>query len=448
MQGLSLLFYLVLLAQVVLFLLFFKRPVWAIGSLIVGQLTVSSFQFTVAGLPMSLRLFWAMMAILLLVPFLMYHRKKLELGGRARYVVIPAIMFFGLATVSNLINTDLYTSLRYLREPVTALAILVLVPAAVRDEGDLKRISVVALVTVAASAAVALLQYFTSSSLVAGMAPGERVSGLSGAAFYIGYMFPVVMLPMVSLVFVRGIASRGNLVLVFLFAVMAAALYLSYTRTGIYSLAAGVVIMGLHMERKPRTQLLLTSVVAFAVFFAAVFVAGNRYVQGFTQEESAASRLVLWQAAFNIASDHPFFGIGVGTFANVSREYASTISPEAMQNLDAGSVLGQYQAHNDFLTIWSSFGAFALLCYIVLSINIYFNLAAAYRNSRTRFSKGFAIGCIGALVALLVNAVFHNVMDSSMLLWIVGGLSVAAFKVASSPRLVKAEEASTERPRR
>ena len=436
--GLNGLFCLVLLAQTVLFFLLFQRPVWAMASLIVGQLTVSSFQFSLFGLPMSLRLFWTILALIFLLPVLA-SRRQTHLGRRSWHVIIPAIIFFLLATISNLVNTDFYTSLRYLREPATALVILCLLPAAVENERDLKILSLVALFTCSASAIVALIQVYAPSAwatfnLYEGI-EGLRVTGLSSGPFYLGFMFPVVLVPIIAIIFLKGVNSSARILLILLFVLIAMGLYYSYTRIGIYSLIPAILVMIFFMKGRPKKQLLLFSSIIFAVFFVVVFSLGNRYTQGFASESSAAGRLVLWQAGLNIASDNPVLGIGVGRFIEVAPEYASTISTSTLYNQGAEGVLGAYQAHDDFLTIWSSFGIIALVVYLWLLAAIFSNFIIAYRNSKVRFFKGFTLGCIGALVALIVYSAVQNLLDSSMLIWVFGGLSIATTKIASSQRL-------------
>lgn len=432
--GMNWLFCLVVMVQVVLFFLLFQRPVWAIASLIVGQLSISSFQFSLFGLPMSLRLFWTILALVFLLPFLM-NRGKINLGSRARNIIIPAFIFFILATISNLINTDLYTSLRYLREPATALVILFLLPAAVENEKDLKILGVVALMTCAVSALVALIQTFTTSAsvpLVPGMSSNIRVSGLALSPWFLGYMFPVVLLPIISVYFLKGVNSATRVLLIFLFILIALGLYYSYTRSGVYSAILGVLVIIFFMRGKPKRQLMLFSIIIFAIFFGIVFALGNRYVQGFTSEQSAAGRLVLWQAGLNIALNNPVLGIGVGQFMKVSPEYASTISVKAMQTLGSGGVLGVYSVHDDYLTVWSSFGTMALLVYLWLLVSIIINFIIAYRHSQTRFFKGFTLGCIGVMAALILFAAVNNLLESSELMWVLGGLSIATTKMALS----------------
>ena len=434
--GLNWIICIVLLAQVILFFLLFKRPVWAMASLIVGQLTVSSFQFSLFGLEMSLRFFWGILALLILVPVLI-KRGELELGNRASHVIIPVIIFFALATISNFVNTDFETAIRYLREPALVLVILLLLPATIKNDSDLKILCLVALITCTVSAIFALLQTYTpSAAYPAGFLEGEtggvRVTGLSYSPFYLGYMFPVVLLPIASIYFLKGVSPGTRNLLILLFIIIAMGLYFSYTRSGIYSLIPGFLLMAFFMKGKPKKQLIVISLIIFIVFFAFVVTVGNRYVQGFTSETSAAGRLVLWQAGLNVASDNPVLGLGVNQFLEVAPQYASTISASTLKNLGAGGILGVYNVHDDYITIWSSFGTIALLAYLWILASIFINFVIAYRHSQTRFLKGFTLGCIGAIGALLLYSAVNNLIESSMLIWVFGGLSIATTKMTLS----------------
>ena len=61
----------VLLAQIVLFLLLLKRPVWAMAALIVGQLTACNYMTTLpGGMVISIRFLWTILALFLLVPII------------------------------------------------------------------------------------------------------------------------------------------------------------------------------------------------------------------------------------------------------------------------------------------------------------------------------------------------------------------------------------------
>ena len=197
--------------------------------------------------------------------------------------------------------------------------------------------------------------------------------------------------------------------------------------------------MVLLMKGKPKKEFFLAMLILGVAFLGFAEMTANRYSKGFEEEKSAAGRLVLWEAGLLIALDNPISGIGSKRFEEASVAYASAISSESMKRFDVGRGLGTTEAHNDFLRVWSSYGTVALLALLWLFVGVFRNFLDAYRHSRTRFLKGFAVGCFGAVAAYIVNAATHNVMDTSQLMWILGGLSIATTKLAlpNQPRTVE-----------
>jgi O-antigen ligase len=436
---------LVLAVQVVLFFLLFKRPVWALASLIVGQFTASSFMFSISPTTMiSARFVWTVLAIVLLVP-LLRSKGQMELGSKARRILIPAIIFFCLAIVANAVNTDLSYTFQYFRLALTNLVILILVPAFVKNEKDIKLLALVALITCTVSAVVAVMQHYTFKGLPAysltqyTLWPG-RSSGLTESPVHLSYFLPIILLPITAIYFLGGIRRRARLLLILVALVMAAALFFTYTRAGLYSLAPGLLAIIILMKGKAKKELFLVALILFAAVMYYSDWRGNRYSKGFAEDESAAGRLVLWEAGVRIALDYPLFGIGEDRFQEVSPTYSSDINPSTMQTLGAGSVLGIEAPHNDFLRVWLSFGTPALIAFLWAFVGIFHNFLDSYRQSSRRFLKSLALGCFAAMIAYTVNAATHNLMDSVSLLWILGGLSIATARLASSKQTLKVSQ--------
>jgi len=435
MLGFSIKVGLVLAAQIFLYVLLFHRPVWALAALIVGQLTLSNYMLLLGEQQVSVTFFWAILTLLLLVPIL---RRKggIKLGSGARRIIIPAVILACMATIANGVNIELSYVIQYLRQEFIWLVILFLLPAAVKNERDLKRLALVALITCSASAIFALIQYFTPA--LRDDLEG-RMIGLTASPVHLGFILPVIILPMVAIYFLKGVNSRARKLIILPIIIMIAALYFTFTRTGIYSLAPGLLLMILLMKGKPKKELFLITLIVGAAFLCYVNMEDNRYTRGFVEEGSTEGRLALWQAGVNIALNYPLLGIGSYRFTEMSLEYISTVDPTLIEQ-GAGTALGRYQPHNDFIRVWTSFGTVALLAYLWLFVGILRNFVEASRHSRTRFLKAFTIGCLGAMVAYIVNAANHNVMSSSMLLWILGGLSIATTKIAFSERFSKVKE--------
>jgi O-antigen ligase len=421
----------VLAAQVVLFFLVFYRPVWAVASLIVGQITASNHIFYVSSSAVSIRFLWTMFAILVLIAILR-TQGTLKLGKGVRRIIIPTIILFTLATVANIVSTDMSYTIEYIRQIVTALVILVIVPAVIKNEKDIKILAIVAIVTCSISAIFALIQHYNfplpfSSTIFGGEFTGRRAIGLTYSGVHLSYVLPLVILPAISMLILKGKSLRYKSLIWLLVLVMCVALYFTFTRSGMYALGAGAIAMLLVIRSKAKIQLFLIAIILFGAFMVYVDIKGNRYSRGFGEENSAAARLVLWQAGAKIAMDYPLLGIGHNKFKEISEAYVSSVQYDP-NVVNAANVLGVDQPHNDFIRVWTSFGTPALIAFLWLLFGIFKNFFDSYRKSSRKFVQAISLGCFAAMAAYIVTAATHNVMDSVVFLWIFGGLSIATCK--------------------
>lgn len=431
----------ILAAQLVFFVMLFNRPVWAMAALLVGQFTASNAMMPIAGETIiSIRFLWTILAILILIPVLQM-KGGIKLGSRTRNILIPAAIFYILATVSNAVNLDTTSTYQYLRTGVTALAIIFFLPAVVRSEKDLKLLAVVILITCTISALAAVMQHYRHLGLPLWTLSGDadaihrgRTPGLAEGAINLAYMLPVAILPIFSVFLTKGIGRGAKIVLPVLALVMTMGLYFSYTRSGMYSLAPGLLVMVFLLRGRMRKILLLVSVVLIIGFLGYINLTGNRYSEGFGEESSAAGRLVLWQAGAFIALDNPLFGIGEGKFIEYSQLYSSEVEQSNVVRIE--NVLGKEEAHNDFIRVWVSFGTPALIAYLWVFFVTFANYAHGYRQSKSPFVKGIALGGFAALMAYIVNSFTHNLMDSVPILWILAGFSAVVVKLAEAKKPV------------
>ena len=415
---------LMLLIQLVLFCLAFRRPVWALAALLVGQFTASSYVlYPTAGFQISITLLWTVASVLLLIPVI--AQRGLDMGDKAGRVIIPAIVFFSLATISNFVNIDIAHTFEYLRWTITALVILLLLPTMVKDEKDLKLIGVVALITCFISAIAAVVQhYYDPGSLI-----WSRATGFAATPIQLALNMSILLMPVIGIFLLKGTSPRVRILLVIASVVVFSGLLYSFTRSGVYSLGPGMVAIAILLKGRLRYQLLLVTLILGVAFFSYSYINHSRYAEG-TSEISAATRPVLWQAGANVALDHPLLGIGAYRFEEVSSGYKSTVSSRFLKNQGAAANLGQLQPHDDFILVWSSFGTLALLAFIWLLVSIFQNFVYSYRHAQGRFLKGLALGCVAAVLVYIINAAVHNIMDSVFMLWILGGLSIVLARLA------------------
>ena len=184
---------------------------------------------------------------------------------------------------------------------------------------------------------------------------------------------------------------------------------------------------------KGKMEIFLAIAVLCVGFVIYTDMKGNRYSKGVTEESSAAGRLLLVQAGSQIAMDYPILGIGNRGFKEMSQAYVTSIGYDPAV-VDIEEVIGVEQPHNDFIRVWISFGTPALMVFLWLFVAIFLNFLESYRKSHNRFIKGIAIGSLAALAAYAVSAATHNVMDSVVLLWVLGGLSIATCKLAAKEK--------------
>jgi O-antigen ligase len=442
LQGLWTTGSLLLVIQAFLFILAFRRPAWAVAALLVGQFTTSNYYLTLGSVNISIRLFWTILAVLVVIP-LLRKNGAIKIGRKARSIIIPTVIFFVLTTVANAVNLDTASTYQYLRTGLSSLAIVFFIPAVVNNEKDLRLLAVVTMVTCFASSIAAVLQHYqhlgmpvftvTGSDII----PYNRTMGLSIGPVHLAYQLPVVILPMMAIYFTKGVSKGSRVVLIILGLVMLLGLYFTYTRSGIYSLVPGLLIMILFLSGQRKKELLIIFIVLVAGFLVYTNLMGNRYTKGFSDESSAAGRLVLWQAGVMIALDNPVFGIGEGRFMQVSQAYSSEVEQSSVAG--ANEALGVQETHNDFIRVWLSFGTPALLVYLLLFVITFRFLYRGFKQSSSPFLKGMALGCFAALLSYIVNAFLHNLMDSSPIFWILAGFSLAILKLNEASQPVTGE---------
>jgi O-antigen ligase len=439
---------LIVATQIVLFLMLFSRPVWAMASLLVGQFTAHSLMFSLSTeTQISIRFIWTILAIVLLIPILKI-KGGINLGSRAKSIIIPAALFYILATVANIANLDTEYIFQYLRTGITALAIIFFMPAIVRNERDARLLTIVILITCTLSAIAAIMQHYQHLGLPVFTLSGNtdmiirgRTPGLSESPVHLAYELAVVIMPIIALFLTKGVSLRARILLPILALIMLLGLYFSYTRSGIYSLVPAMLIMIFLLKGKLRKELLLIFLALAVTFLLYINITNNRYSKSFGEESSAAGRLILWQAGAMIALDHPIFGIGQGRFVEISELYSEEVT--ATTALVPEAVLGQEEAHNDFIRVWVSFGTLALLAYLFVFVSTFRNFFYGYKRSKHLFVKGLALGGFAALISYMVNAFTHNLMDSSPILWILAGFSLALVKLADSQTPVTAKVPAT-----
>lgn len=126
-----------------------------------------------------------------------------------------------------------------------------------------------------------------------------------------------------------------------------------------------------------------------------------------------SDRFRYWQAALNMINDHPFLGIGAGTFmANFSKY---------LPNCNIS------YAHNCYLQIWAETGIFSLLSFLFFAGSLVYLGVKKFIVSKDFLLLGLLSGAIGYLVHSFFDTNLYS-LRLAILFWVWAGLIIARIR--------------------
>lgn len=413
-----------------------RHPLYAVGALIINEVSILYYRHFFGTFEISNRLLIAIAVVVIALLLAPTFTSKASIGPRAKYMYPPALallVFIVLAQIQNVDGEELYTFMRFI---LTGYVALLLIPLLVHTRDDLKRLALVVLPVLALSALVAVMQHFWTYGLpIYETTPGAygnwqgRSMGLNTSPIILSNVMLIAVSVFGALAFSLTLAHRwGRYFLIF--AVLAGlALFFTYTRSGLYSLAAGVLVFPLLLKGHARKEVIAALLILGPVFGAFLILEETRLT--LTGDSSSAGRAVLWTAGARMALDNPLLGVGSDGFLRLASSYGADIElPDALAAVGADEVLGRFQVHNDFLHVWLSFGPGALIAYLMLLWAIVTNYYLAHKRATDPWMKGVALGLLAGTIAYVANTTSHNGFDTTILLWILAGLSIVVLRVS------------------
>lgn len=178
--------------------------------------------------------------------------------------------------------------------------------------------------------------------------------------------------------------------------VMTAAVVLTFSRSGYLALVIGTAFVTMIRSRSIFFVGLL-AVLATILFIPRV---QERVIGIRTIDETAQLRILSWENALSVISEHPWTGVGYNLYQYVQVEYGF---------LDDTTIHSASGSDSSLLSIWVTTGIFGLLTYLWLLIAM---LREAWKTWRARELvdewQGFGLGVFAGLLALIIHAQFVN----------------------------------------
>ncbi len=230
-------------------------------------------------------------------------------------------------------------------------------------------------------------------------------------AFYLGLIIPSAL----SLTFVSGslkLSGKTKTLIFLADLVLFFALLTTFSRAGYIGAFLGisaVILLGWKLFGGRVKFMILAAVIFGGIAFfnsssASLGLILNRFLSSFNPSEGSNSERILnWNRALKIISDHPFAGVGVGA-------YSLAVDPRS----PAKSAI---TAHNTYLDIAAEMGLAALLVWLALLFTAVRKFAGVLfsKNNSSREAGAIALGLVGSFVWFIVQTIFDTAIYSPAL---------------------------------
>ncbi len=404
-----------------IFFLVFSLPFERIPSVEIGGYTVKINQIIV---------------LILMLAFIghLVFKKDFKL---VKNRLLPFLLLFLAAVVLSFLNSfELTRSILVFLLFCFVFVVFFLVPNLVRDKETLKLIiKILAFVTILVCL-FGLYQYLGDSFLglpqtLTGLREAyiKKVLGftrIQATLLEPLYLANFLIIPMTLLfaLFLSGQIKVKWFWVAAFFILVLTVFILTVARSGYLGLAAAFLVVMLFRAKSflsLKNLLLFVLVVAISGLLALVFLGGARnqffaHSQAPLAGEGQASveeRGETSKTAFKVFAEHPILGIGLGNFGPDYDNYPSQM-PEG----------GWQTVNNQYLEILAETGILGLATFILFLLVLFMYSWRAFRITKNPYLAAFILGCVAALIGILVQYNFFSTLYI-IYIWFLMGLLVA-----------------------
>lgn len=367
--------------------------------------------------------------LLILAAFYVYGMKKSSAGLEIKSVGVYAAAFIAFEALFVFLSYDKSVSIRFFTYHFSCVLAVVLIVSSVRNVKQLVRIIDFSLAGTGIASVYALIQRlqgievnksFVDLSVNANM-PGRVYSFFLNPNSFA--MLLVMMLP-VSAVLIFYSKGFKRLFYLFIFAVAALALLMTYTRAAWGGFTLSVIIMALIMRPVLVPLFILAGVFALPLLPDSIY---NRIMTIFNSKDtSITSRKPLYDAVWRLILRNPVAGAGLG-YEAVSAKV-----------LDKGLYTGAtpfVHAHSIYLEITAELGVFGLLAFLGTILSAVKNgLKAIFGKKGSRLLQAIIAAQISAFAGIMLCSwvdypwSFPRVM---LVFWFSFAILISAVKLAN-----------------
>lgn len=326
------------------------------------------------------------------------------------------LMLFLFFSALSLFNSDIYLnkSLHALfGKWIQYLGICIIIQDSIYDKKVIKRGMFVFLFGAALTVLSGLSQYFfrvefLRNNIISSTDKGIRAITSSFAHYNDFGTYLVVVLSLLTALLLlpkmRGLKIYSLITLIIL---SIAAIFLTFSRGSWIAIIISFVFTAI-LSGKDSKRLTPVFLIVIAMFLFPVFC--ERLLFSF-KEGGDTDRFRYWLAAWKMISDHPFLGMGVGTFMANFSKYLPGVNIS--------------YAHNCYLQIWAETGIFSLISFMVFVIGLVYLGIKKFLISRDFLLLGLLSGAVGFLAHSFFDTNLYS-LRLAILFWVWVGLILGA----------------------
>jgi len=223
-----------------------------------------------------------------------------------------------------------------------------------------------------------------------------------------GYLVVILPIAVVLLLKSDSFGQKLRLLIFSLFSIMA--IILTFSRGSWLAVTAAFIFLSIFSKNNFK-WIALVLLVVIGMFFLPVFHERLFFI---FKAGGDSNRFLYWLATWVMINEHPFLGMGVGTFMANFTKYMYNLNPYIYPSY----------AHNCYLQIWAETGIFSLTSFIAFVVWVGYYGIKIFLASHDFLLLGLLAGVFGFLV--------HSIFDSNLyslrlviFFWIWIGLIVA-----------------------
>jgi O-antigen ligase len=207
-------------------------------------------------------------------------------------------------------------------------------------------------------------------------------------------------LPLLLAVTLWGTVGRRRLLYAVAALLASICLFLTFSRAAwLFGLTAGVLALALLAGR--RGWLVAAGLVIAGLMALLPIVGTARFSSLLSLQGTTLLRIKLWEAAWEMARDHPLWGVGLDNFLY---QYPRYIRPEALSEPNLS------HPHNVFLDVWLRLGVPGLAAFAWLEWAFFRRAFSVWKRRADPELWAVGVGLMAGMIALLA----HGLVDAAL----------------------------------